>query len=402
MKRFVLVLVLAAGALGAWLTLRKSTPPETPFAKVTRETIVSTLNPNGTVEPLEYAIVRAEREGAVWRVAVEKGQHVAKGALILEMEARDARADLVAAQARMSEARAEIARLDAGGRPTDLAEIESGLAAARLTLKLAQEEYLRTQRLFDKKAATREELEDAREKVDRAQLQIESLERRRGALVVAQDKSVAQSKLREAEAAAELAQRRIDLSVVRSPIDGVVYQFDIKPGTYLHPGDQVASAGRLDKVKVTLYVDEPDLGRVEPKIPVTITWDALPGRKWTGAVNKTPTQVVARGTRQVGEVECVIANPDLELLPGTNVNGEIRAAAASATLTIPKEVLHREGADNIVYRLSGDRIEFRKVTLGIFSVTKAQVVSGLNEGDSVALPVERAVKNGERVTPVTP
>src|SRR6202035_4430634 len=80
--------------------------------------------------------------------------------------------------------------------------------------------------------------------------------------------------------------------------------------------------------------------------PVVITWDAMPGRQWKGVVDKTPTQIVALGTRQVGEVYCVIDNPDHNLLPGTNVNVDITAEEAASALTIPKEAVRRDAVTN--------------------------------------------------------
>ena len=57
-------------------------------------------------------------------------------------------------------------------------------------------------------------------------------------------------------------------------------------------------------------------------------------------MDRTATQVVALGTRQVGEVACLIQNPDRDLLPGTNVNVEIRAQAVENALTVRSD-LHR-------------------------------------------------------------
>ena len=59
---------------------------------------------------------------------------------------------------------------------------------------------------------------------------------------------------------------------------------------------------------------------------MTITWDALPGHQWKGEVDKLPTQIVPLGTRQVGEVGCVIENPDRDLLPNANINADIQAS----------------------------------------------------------------------------
>ena len=47
--------------------------------------------------------------------------------------------------------------------------------------------------------------------------------------------------------------------------------------------------------------------------------------------------------------------------------------------------------------LEGDRVVWRKVSIGISSYTKSQVLSGLAEGDAVALPTEKPIKSGSRV-----
>src|SRR5207302_2134195 len=139
------------------------------------------------------------------------------------------------------------------------------------------------------------------------------------------------------------------------------YEFDLKQGAFLNPGDQVAKVGKLDRVRVTVYVDEPDLGKVRKGELVTITWDALPSHQWKGQVDKLPTQVVPLGTRQVGEVGCIIDNPDRDLLPGTNINAEIQSQAVPNALVIPTAALHRESGATAVFVLSGDRVSWRPI-----------------------------------------
>ena len=137
-------------------------------------------------------------------------------------------------------------------------------------------------------------------------------------------------------------------------------------------------------------------------MPVTITWDALPGREWKGFVESVPLQVVPLGTRQVGEVICTIDNPDLSLIPGTNINAEIRSKAAENALVVPKEVIRRQGSETGVFILERTKLVWRPVRTGITSVTRVQILEGLQEGDQVALPVERAIKAGDEVKPVFP
>jgi HlyD family secretion protein len=255
-------------------------------------------------------------------------------------------------------------------------------------------------RLFEKKAATKAEVDGARQAVDKAQIEIESLERRRAALVTAPDRSAAQARLQEAESGAATARIAIGLTQMRSPMTGVLYSFDVKPGAYLNAGDLVGNVGRLNQLRVTVYVDEPELGRVSKGMPVTITWDALPGRQWKGTVERTPTQIVTLGTRQVGEVTCMIDNPDLTLIPGTNVNAEIRSNVVPHAVTIPKEALRRQGNQPGVYKLDTKYIRWQPVTVGVSSVTRIQITHGLAEGDAVALPVEAQLQNNQEVRPL--
>jgi HlyD family secretion protein len=396
-----LLALVIVGALAWSLVNWRNQPPEIPFAKVVRESIMSTVSTNGKVEPLDWAPARAERSGAVIAILIERGKHVDQDSPLVEMDASEAKADLAAAQSRIEQAHAELAVLDKGGRATDLADISSGIEKAKLDRDTAQKDLDSFTRLQTKGAATKQEVSLAQQRVDTARIQIESYERKRTALVAAPDKSAALARLHDAESAAQLAQQRIKQSVVRAPISGTVYQFDLKRGAYLAAGDSVASIGKLDRVRVNVYVDEPDLGRVTRGLPVSITWDALPGRTWSGTVDKTPTQIEALGSRQVGQVLCVIENPGRDLLPGTNVTAEIRAQQIQNALTIPREAIRRELGQAGVFILSGDRVAWKKITMGIGNTTRAQV-EGVNEGDSIALPTEKPLKEGMLVKPLFP
>jgi hypothetical protein len=104
------------------------------------------------------------------------------------------------------------------------------------------------------------------------------------------------------------------------------------------------------------------------------------------------------GSRQVGEVVCTIENPGRDLIPGTNVDAEIRTAVANNALVIPKETLHHDAAGDYVFALQGDTVQRRAVKTGNSTVTLVQVTDGLAEGDAVALPGETPLKAGDRVS----
>jgi HlyD family secretion protein len=403
LRYWVLLIVLAGAGVAAWqIDKWKSQPPEIPFARVMRETIVSVVPTNGKVEPVESAIAHAERSGAVEDILIQLGQHVAKGDELLKLDASDAVAEREAAESRIAQIRTQLEVISDGGSSSERARLESDLATAQVNLDHARTEYQNYQRMQSEQIATKVEVAARKQKVDELEVQVKGLKDQKAALVAPTDRTSAEARLRDAQAALKLAEVKLSQSVVRAPIDGEVYQFNLKRGSYQNAGDTVAMIGRLDRVNVKVYVDERDLGRVMKGMPVRITWDALSGREWKGVVNELPTQVIALGTRQVGEVVCLIENPKRELLPGTNVNVEIRAESAENALTIPKEALRNEKGQPGVYALRGNVIRWQGVALGIDNTTRTQVTNGLNDGDAIALLSEKPLKDGMPVQPVFP
>jgi HlyD family secretion protein len=399
-RKFLVWLLLAGGAgVIVWGVLRKSEPPKVSFARVKRETLISTLPTNGKAEPFQWEAARAEIGGTI-QVVVEDGQSVAKGALLATISDPALQAEIGAAAAKVSEARANLASFDAGGKPAEIVEIENSIARLRLDLEQSKKTQASLERLVEKQAATRQEADAAHDKTKQIELDIAGLEKRRHSLVAQPDRAAAEARLEDAQVTLKLARDRAAFAEVRAPMAGTVYGRDVRTGSYVNPGDLIANIGRLEQLRVKVYVDEPELGRVAQGQPVTITWDALPGRQWQGKVEKKPLSIQPLGSRQVGEVICSIENGERSLIPGTNVNAEIRTAVAEGALVVPKETLRHDQLGDYVFVLNaGGLLERRALKKGIASITLVQIVEGLAENDQVALPGDVPVKAGDRVTP---
>lgn len=399
MKKLLLALLLAGIAtVIVWGVLRKSDPPKVNFARVKRQTLVSTLPTNGKVEPSAWQAVRAETGGIVSRAPVEDGQPVAAGAVMAAITDPSLQSDIDTAQAKLNEAKANLTSQEAGGKPAEFTDIENSLARARFDLSQAQKVLASLERLVKQHAATQQEADLAREKVQQIELEIAGLEKRKRSLVSPPEVAAARARVGDAEAALNLAKQRAALSLVHAPIAGVVYGREVRQGSYVNAGDLIANVGRMDQLRVRVYVDEPELGRVAIGQPVTITWDALPGRQWHGQVDKKPVAVQALGSRQVGEVVCSIVNEGRALIPGTNVNAEIRTAVVENAKVIPKETLRHDSQGDYVFALKGGVVERRAVKKGASSLTLVQVVDGLTDADAVALPSDVPLKVGDRVS----
>ncbi len=400
MKKLWLALLLLAAAAVGWGILRKQAPPKVNFTQVKRTTLTSTLPTNGKVEPFEWQAIRAERAGIVSTVAVRDGQVVRKDEVIVTISDPSLQADIQGTEARVAEARANLSALELGGKPAELADLENSLKQARLELQQHQKEHASLERLAQQQAATKVEVDAAAQKTRQTEVVIEGLERRRQSLVAKSDVAAAQARLQDAQAALNLARERAAQGVVRAPMAGSIYGLVIRAGGFVNPGDLLANVGKLDRLRVRLYVDEPELGRVTEGQPVTITWEALAGKKWSGSVERKPTSIQPLGSRQVGEVLCWIDNSSHELIPGTNVDATIRTAVVENALVIPKEVLRRDSQGSFVFLLQNDTLERRLVKTGNASISDVQITEGLSEGDRVALPSDVPLKPGDRVTAV--
>jgi HlyD family secretion protein len=401
MRRYWLLLSLPVLLLLWWGLDHREAAPQVHFVAAARIRIESTVSTNGKVEPLEWAASRAETPGVVRAISVQRGQFVEAGQTLVRLDVTAAQTDVAAAQAREQEARAETTTLGQGGKASQLANLTNSIRSAEVAVEVAQRNYDSSQRLLAQQAVTKLQAQDASDALERAKLNLASLEDQRRTLVTTIDKTVADARLHDAQAAVALAQHHVALGDIKAPIAGTVYQFDLKVGAYMQPGELVALIGDLDQMKVTVYVDEPDLGRVSGNLPVTITWDARPGQKWLGRVEKLPTEVIALGTRTVGEVTTIVQNPNHDLLPGVTVNATITSKLVNDALSIPKAALRTLRGANGVYTLHGDTLAWTPVRTGASDVNNVEILSGLQQGDRVAdrvvEPSDAEIRNGLRV-----
>jgi multidrug efflux pump subunit AcrA (membrane-fusion protein) len=134
-----------------------------------------------------------------------------------------------------------------------------------------------------------------------------------------------------------------------------------------------------------------------PGQTVQVTWDALPGRTWSGKTEQVPKQVVSRGMRSVAELLCSVDNSKLELLPNTNVDVRILVRESKNALVVPRGAVRDENGQRFVFVFDGEHVRRRNVTLGVSNASDYEVIAGLSEGDRVAVPQDRMLRDGMNV-----
>jgi HlyD family secretion protein len=406
-NRILIFLLLAA--IAATVLIRLS--GRQPVAKITavfpvRQNIVSSVTSNGKVEPISPFVMRAQLDTFIEKVRVQEGQAVKRGQLLIELNVKDAAAQLAEARAKLLRAQDDLRTAQSGGRADEAAHAIGALATATAQRDRLQRNHDTLVRLIAQQAATKEELaandlELAKAQADVTRLAAAKQEFDRGVKLEA---SRAELQVEQAQSEVAALVEKVASGRIAAPADGTLYSLPARAGDYVKVGDLLAEMADLHKVRVRAFIDEPELGGLEPGEQVRITWDALPNRTWSGKTEVIPKQVVARGTRSVGELLCNIDNHDLELLPNINVNVRINSQERSNVLTVPRGAVAAEGNERFVFVVRGSefgvgksKLEKRDIHVGIADATNYEVTNGLKENELVALPGDTDLKDGMAV-----
>ncbi len=397
----------SGGALGVillFITLGSRQPaPEVRVAAARRENLNSAVASNGKVEPIAPHALRAQFATFVEKVLAAEGQSVRAGQSLLVLEAAETRAELARRREELLTAEEDLRAARAGGRAEELAQLASDIRKNEAERTRLRREREGLERLLAKNAATRDELDQNLLTLERADAEWRRLEQKKSELMRRSGVDAERAALLAERARNEVRalEEKLRTAELRAPVDGTLYALPVKPGNYVRVGDLLAEVADLRRVQVRAFVDEPELGSIEPGQSVEITWDAAPSRSWMGKTGIVPRTVFARGSRSVGEVLCSVENEKQELLPNINVNVRIMARERPNALVVPRGAVHGEGANRFVYVLDGDTLRKRAVRLGLLGATMVEITEGLKEGEQVALPADVELRDGLTVRAVT-
>ena len=354
-------------------------------ATVTRGSIRSLISTNGKVEPINNFEAHAPAGTVVKRVLVKEGDHVKQGQLLVELDSASAQSQAAQALAEIRASEADMNAIQHGGTQEELLTLQAQLVKATAERDAAQRNLDALQRLQQTGAASPGEVRAAQAQLATAEAQVKLLQSKQSERYSRPEISSVQAKQSGAQSAYSAAEDVLRQLLIRAPFDGVVYSLPVRQGAYVNPGDLVLQEADLSSVLVRAYVDEPDVARLSRGQKIEVTWDAVPGRIWTGSVSSLPAAVKLHGTRNVGETTCTVPNQDFKLLPNINVGVTVVTTEHDHVLTVPREALHLDGGKPYVYLVANNELERRSVETSISNLTRAEITGGLPEGARLAL-----------------
>jgi RND family efflux transporter MFP subunit len=295
----------------------------------------------GTLSPKFEAAIRSEYSGVVTQVLVTEWVPVKKGQIMARLDSREAEASLLQVKAQASR---------------------------------DEREYERALKLKEAGLMTAQGLEDAKTRRDAS------------------------------TALLQLAQARLDKSVIRSPMDGVVAYRGVSVGDYVEnmgapkPMFRIVDNRLFD---LTVTVPSGKIHSVEPGQLLTFTTDAVPGRTFEGRVAFINPS--AEENSRAVQVMAEVPNPTGELRADLFVKGKIHTLSRQGVLLVPKAALltwDLEARKADCFALEGDVAKRHSVETGADGGDLVEVVSGLGSGDTVVTRGAFNLRDGDRVAVV--
>ena len=186
-------------------------------------------------------------------------------------------------------------------------------------------------------------------------------------------------------------------TILRSPVSGVITARNYDRGDMFTMGQPIYTVQQITPVKILVGISETDYTRVKKGDTVSITADALPGKEFSGTVNRLyPTMDPATHTFNV---EVTVPNTRRELRPGMYARVTVNFGSTFNIVLPDTAVLKMQGAGTrSVFVVDPEgKAEMRVVTLGRHFDGKYEIPSGLEEGEQVVVKGNSALKAGQAV-----
>jgi len=247
----------------------------------------------------------------------------------------------------------------------DTIAIQSDLAQAQARVKLAQQERARAEGLRKSGVASPQLLDQA-----------------------LAEETLASAVLRSLEV-------RLERSITRAPIDGVISSLHKEFGEYVDFGTPLCEIVQSDRLKVVIPVPERDIARFAVGNSVAIGFDAFPDQQFTGTIYRIqPTADLATRTYPI-EIE--LPNADGQLRPGMTARAAMVRERHNDAITVPLFAIRPMENQYFVVLEKEGTAHLRQITPGKMNGDRVHVLSGLAAGERLIISGQRDLREGAPV-----
>ena len=387
MKKILVFVAIAVVIIGVPLVSKLTDSEESKEVRVhvvKQQPIRSSILASGTLAFREQVQLRSEVIGQVINVHVEESDPVVKGQSVVTLDPKtyQAQVDQASAAVRMQ---------------------TIAIERQELLIENLEERYARQKQLFQSNLVDEDSFDLLENQLGLARVDLRSQ----------------QESLSQAQAALNQAEERLDKTRIRSPIDGIVIQVDVKvgetviAGTTNIPGSTLMVIADPSETLTEVQVDEADIAKVEEGQSADIFAAAYPETPLSGRVQSIAAVArQAQGQRSLSFLVKILLDEQDEMVirPGMSVRADIYTQASENSLAVPiGAVRYEEDAEDqsenaeeqaFVMLFEDGTARRRDVELGLSSDEDQEILEGLAEGDRVVagpFRVLRDLRDGDAV-----
>ena len=399
-KWIIAAAVLIIAVLIIFGTKNKNKAIEVTSEVISKKTITEVIPANGKIRPVVEVKISPDVSGEIIDLNFKEGDLIKKGELIIKIKQ-----DVYISMKERSEA--------------SLNSVKAQLTQQLAQFSLVEQTYKRSKTLFDQKAISESEYENALSQYNVTKEQIKA----------------AEFNVKSATAALKEAQENLIKTTIYAPMDGIISKMSVEKGervvgTSQMAGTELLRIANFDHMEVLVDVNENDIIRIKQNDTASIEVDAYPNRKFTGVVTQ-----IANSAKNIGSSVEQVTNFEVKILilpesysdlivngknpfrPGMSATASIQTDKKYNILTVPlqaittrtdlkgdttkKSKLADEMLEQVFVIKADNTLEVREITTGIQDISNIEVVKGLKEGDKVVTgpysAISKTLKAGTKV-----
>jgi multidrug efflux pump subunit AcrA (membrane-fusion protein) len=349
-----------------------------------RTSIERVVSAEAVLYPIDQAAITPKISAPVAKFYVQRGAHVKKGQLLATLENRDLTAAQTENKGAYDQAQAAYESTMGASLPEETQKSELDVKAAKASLDVQKKIYESRQDLFQQGAIPRRDLEQAevsylqaQNTFDTAQKHLEALK----AVGAQQTKKSAAGQLESAKGKYLGSEAQLSYSEIRSPISGMVAERPLYAGEMAAAGTPLITVVNTSSVVARAHI--PQEQATQLKVGDQAKIDAGGGLTAPGKVTVVSPALDPNSTTV--EVWVEAPNPKGALRPGSSVQVSIHGSPVPDAIVIPANALipTENGATAIMVVGSDGHAHRKEVKVGIRQSDEAQILSGLNAGETV-------------------
>jgi len=366
---------------------------------VVKMSITEIIPANGKIKPVLEVKISPDVSGEIVELNFKEGDQIKKGDLIIKIKQDVYLSMRDRAEASLNSTKAQLTQLIAQFKQTEM-------------------NYQRNKTLYEQKAISEVEYENAFSQYEVAKEQIKQ----------------AEFNVESAGAALKEAQENLVKTVIYAPMDGIISKMSVERGervvgTSQMAGTEMLRIANFKEMEVLVDVNENDIIRLQPYDTTIIEVDAYPGRKFKGVVTQ-----IANSAKNIGSTIDQVTNFEVKVFilpesysdlinsglnpfrPGMSATVSIQTDRKDSVLAIPLQAITTRSdllADSVklklginesveqVFVINSDTLQVRRIKTGIQDLNNIEIISGLNDGEKVVTgpysAISKTLKRGTRV-----